>query len=183
MFHRLIGSFQAAGFFHFHHADAAAFYGRFHKQGQAQLTLDGGKIAVVMQHGKFGHGQAQTLPHQLGAVFVHADGAGHHAAAGVGHTQGFEQALHGAVFAVSAVQRVEGRLKTERLQLHDILRFGVKRVRINAAALQSRHNGRAAVERYVALAGKSAHQDGHFAEILHAVFFSSVSDGLFVQTA
>ena len=91
--------------------------------------------------------------------------------------------MHGAVFAVSAVQRVEGRLKAERFQLHDILLFGVKRVCINAAALQSRHNGGTAGERHFALAGKSAHQDGHFAKILHAVFFSSVSDGLFVQTA
>ena len=99
-----------------------------------------------MQHGEIGHGQAERLPNQFAAVFVHAQRGGGHAAAGVGDADGIEQRLHGAVFAIGAVQHIEGYLKTLRFQLQDVLFFRVEPVGIDAPALQGGQYGRAAIE-------------------------------------
>ena len=157
---------QLAGLLHFHHAHAAAFGGRLHKHRQAELGFHGGKIGIIVQYGEIGYGQAECLPNQFAAVFIHTQRGGGHAAAGVGDADGIEQRLHGAVFAIGAVQHIEGYLKTLRFQLQDVLFFRVEPVGIDAPALQGGQYGRAAVERHFALAGKSAVQYGHFAKLL-----------------
>ena len=157
---------QLARLLHFHHAYAAAFGGRLHKHRQAKLRFHGGKIGIIMQYGEIGYGQAECLPNQFAAVFVHTQRGGGHAAAGVGDADGIEQRLHGAVFAIGAVQHIEGYLKTLRFQLQDVLFFRVEPVGIDAPALQGGQYGRTAVERHFALAGKSTVQYGHFAKLL-----------------
>ena len=110
------------------------------------MLFYGGEVAVVVQHGKGGDGQAECLPDEFATVFIHAERGGEHAAACVGDAERFERALHGAVFAVGAVQDVKGSLKTLGFEFGEIGFGGVKRMGINAFALQGGEDGFAAGE-------------------------------------
>ena len=136
MFQFFVNAFQTAFFFYFYHTDAATFCGGFHKHRQAQFFFNGIKVAVVMQYSKLRNRQTYGLPNQFAAVFIHTQRGGGHAAAGVGDADGIEQRLHGAVFAIGAVQHIEGYLKTLRVQLQDVLFFRVEPLGIDAPQFQ-----------------------------------------------
>ena len=124
-----------------------------------------------MQYGKLRNRQTHGLPNQFAAVFVHTQRRSSHPAAGIRNTHQFQRALNRAVFAESAVQNIEGRLKPLGFQFRQRGFFGVKRVGIDAFAFQGSQNSGAAVQRNFTLAGEAAHQHGHFAKILHNFYF------------
>ena len=165
---------QLFGGKHFVHAHAAAFGGRFHKQRQSEPFCHGVKISLAVKQCEGRHRQSQACPQKFAAVFVHADGRCAYAAAGVGDAQRFQCALHCAVFAVTAVQVVEGSLKTLCLQLRQRGFGRVEQVRVDAPAAQGLQNQAAAGERHFPFGGESAREDGGFAEMLHGytVFLS-----------
>ena len=171
MFQFFVNAFQTAFFFDFYHTDAAAFRGGFHKHRQAQFFFNGIKVAVVMQYGTLRNRQTHGLPNQFAAVFVHTQRGSSHTAAGIRNTHQFQRALNRAIFAESAVQNIEGRLKPLGFQFRQRGFFGVKRMGIHAFAFQGSQNSGAAVQRNFALAGEAAHQHGHFAKILHNFYF------------
>ena len=124
-----------------------------------------------MQYSKLRNRQAHSLPNQFAAVFIHTQRRSGHTAAGVRNTHQFQRALNRAIFAESAVQNIEGCLKTLCFQLRQRGFFGVERMSIDAFAFQGSQNSGAAVQRNFALAGESTHQHGHFAKILHNLHF------------
>ena len=124
-----------------------------------------------MQYGKLRNRQAHSLPNQFAAVFVHTQRGSGHAAAGVRNTHQFQRALNRAIFAESAVQNIEGRLKTLCFQFRQRGFFRIERMGIDAFAFQGSQNSGAAVQRHFALAGEATHQHGHFAKILHNFHF------------
>ncbi len=84
-------------------------------------------------------GAAKPAPDHdaLGLELVHGERRGEHAAAGVGHAEPFERALHQSVLAAGAVQRDPGALEALAHQaLHRPI-ARIERMRIDAAALQA----------------------------------------------
>ena len=108
---RSIAAGKLASILHARHSDGRAQSCRFDKQRKAELFLDERQHRfAVCSHSdrRNGHewndGKSSLLEQALLHVFIHADRGAEHAGADVGKSGEFEQALHSAVFAKSAVQ-------------------------------------------------------------------------------
>ena len=88
-------------------ADRRAFARRLDDQRQAQFGDDRHPVGRSVDDAIPWRRNAAREPHELGAPLVHRERRRHHAAARVGNPQGFERALHGAVFAEAPVERDE----------------------------------------------------------------------------
>jgi hypothetical protein len=128
------------------HADGRALARRLHDHGQAEHVGHGHDLlAALLVEGQahvLGRRQAVGLPDALGHDLVHGHARSHHTRASVRNAQQFERALHGAVFAMAAMQRDEAACKAFALQL-DQFAFGrIEGMRVDAARTQGfEHTG------------------------------------------
>ena len=97
-------------------------------------------MAALAQKDMARRGQPFGQPHALGHDFVDGNAASLHARAGVGQAQQLQRALHGAVFAVAAMQGDEAAGKAFAPQLAQVALCGVERVGVHAARAQRLQN-------------------------------------------
>ena len=126
----------------------------------------------ALQHLPARRRQAAGHPHHLGAHLVHRERRGHHAAAGVGDAHQLQRTLHRPVLAVAPVQRDEDALEALALQLEHLALRRIEGVRVHAGGLQRLEDVLPRHQRDLPLGRFAAHEDCHFAEVLHSVLLA-----------
>jgi hypothetical protein len=139
----------------------------------AGLTISGRPSSAMMlsavvraaHHAPAWRREARGGEQPLAAQLVHGQRRAEHAAAGVGHAERLERALHEAVLAAAAVQRQPGAVEARPAEQRTGSLHRVDGMRIDAAANERGKYRLAADQRNLALGRLAAHQHGDPPEI------------------
>ena len=114
-----------------------------------------------VDHTVGGHRQSHSLVELLGDGLVHGQGAAQHARSLVGNPQQVQQALHGSVLAIGAVQDDQGRIDAVGIG-HQARQIGLGIVAHDIVFLlvQGLENLIAAAQRHLALRGNPTGEQG-----------------------
>ena len=149
---------------HLAHADGGTLTGWLDHQWQAKTLGHGREIAFRMQHLEWRRGYAYALPQQLGAPFIHSQGAGQDTRTGIGDAHQLQRTLNSAVLAITTMQGDKGPVKATLGQLAQVLGLRIEGMRVHPTAKQGRQHHAATVERYLALGRASAKQHRNAAQ-------------------
>src|SRR6516165_8523720 len=147
------------------HADARALRGGLHDERQLQPLERQVEILWPRQHDEIRGRNADGERQALGAQLIHADGRAHHAASGVGNAQVLERALERPVLAPRAVERDPDALEARDEQVRERLIARIEGEGLDTARLEGFQHGVAREERDLALAGITAVEHRHAAEL------------------